>query len=191
MAMASRKPTKKGGAPPLGDVARKRAFFLATATVLAIAGLMLALGDPRHEDGSTTEQEPERRVVGPARGTQPTAPLERAPDAAELGEVRATAAQFARAYLARESGSFAASVRSQLRATASPGTWLELRTPVRLTPAARPPHASFERVAGLSETTQPGLVEATIAYRREGRQLYISLLLSREGGQWRASLKGL
>ena len=190
MAMA-RRPTETGGQPALGAAARKRAFLLAAATVLAAAGLMLALGDPRHDDGSAAERKPERRVFGPDRGALPPPPLERAPDAAELRDVRATAARFARAYLARESGRFAAAVRRQLQATASPGTWLKLRTPVRVPPASRPPLSSFERVAGLTETTRPSLVEATVAFHREGRQLYFSLLLSREGGQWRASLKGL
>ncbi len=184
-------PTEKGGEPALGAAARKRAFLLAAATVLAAAGLMLALGDPRHDDGSAAERKPERRVFGPARAALPAPPLERAPDAADLLDARTTAARFARAYLTRESGRFAAAIRRQLRATASPGTWLKLRQPVRVPPASRPPRSSFERVAGLTETSHPGLVEATIAYRREGRQLYLSLLLSREGGQWRASLKGL
>jgi hypothetical protein len=178
--------TEKQSAIAPDAAARRRAFAAAAATVLAAAGLMLALGVPGEDNGSAPEPEPERRVVGPGAVTQ-LPPLERAPDAAELEDVRAAAAGFSRAFLARESGRFDAAVRRQLRASATRWTWRQLRRPVRVTPAWRPPPSRFEEVSGLTETSLPGVVEATVAYRRGGHQLYLSLLISREGGRWCAT----
>lgn len=175
----------------LAAAARRRAFLAAAAATVAAAGLMLALGVPGEEDGSTTAPQPPRRVVGPDPAGRRLPALERAPDAAELGGVRAAAARFSRAFLARESGRFGAAVRRELRATAAAWSWRQLRQPLRLTPAWRPPPSRFVGVSGLSETSLPGVVEATVAFRRGGRLRYLSLLMAREGGRWRATPKDL
>ena len=170
----------------LDGSAGKRAFALAAAALAAAAGVIVTLGPSGGSGGPPPSAPPARgRVLAPPSE-------EREPEPGlDLRAARAAAARFSVAFLARESGRMGAATRRALQTTASSTVWPLLRAPVRTTPAWQPAAASFERVAGLSETGSPGVVEATVAFRREGRRHYLSLWLVREEGRWRAAPRGM
>jgi hypothetical protein len=169
---------------------RKRAFAVVVIVVAAAVTVIAMLGrnDGAPREVGNASSGARRLVIPPDRsGEHATSTAARVDPRAAVQSAAAVARRFAVAYLARESGDAKRLHWRDLRSTSTASLWQTLQQPVRIPLSVDPPRARIRRLNGISETAVPDEVAAAVEYRRGGATQYLRIVLTNDGGRWRAS----